>query len=278
MRKWIVPLLAVFISLASVVFSPNAVYAAPSDYGVDSSNPVSNGAVEEANKFLEVVKASFWGRYFEGPYAGNCTDEAGFTSIEYDPSSENPVLHSKGIALLPVGSSTKDVGGSSACGQKDGQVQAQSLLKDLGEEYLAKQGSGEFYIFLDVEQDTPLSPQYYEGWSKAIQAASSKVKLLPGVYMSVADSSSANNLNQAIDSGATCAGLWIAGYPYPQGWKANYLPKWNQGEEATPITKVNAPVLLWQFAQNVEQKFDLDMLNPAYASQTLKRLPIPPAS
>lgn len=42
MRKFIAPILAIFISLVSVFFSPSAVYAEPAfDYGIDYSRLVS---------------------------------------------------------------------------------------------------------------------------------------------------------------------------------------------------------------------------------------------
>ncbi|NEO52946.1 MAG: hypothetical protein F6K54_07565, partial [Okeania sp. SIO3B5] len=235
-------------------------------------------SISQATDFLGETP-SFWGRYFEGPFGGRCTDPQPFTSLQYEPSQENQPLSSSNIALLPVASSTLDVSSSSVqCAQKDAQVQAQTFLKDLGENNLASQGK-EFYIFLDVEEsEPPLNPTYYLAWSQAIQNAStSEVKLLPGVYMSVADNASAEQLNSSIAGGAICSGLWIAGYPYAEGWQGS-LPSWNEGYEATPETPVNCPVLIWQFAQNLDTVFDLDMLNPQYAEQTLHRLAVPPSS
>jgi LysM repeat protein len=268
--------LGLMISL--VLGFPHPAISSPYPYGVDSVTPVDNGLISEATNFLGETP-SVWGRYFEGPFAGTCTDRQSFTSYEYT-SQENEILGSSGIHLIPVALSTQDVGGSNACGAEDGKVQAQSFLSALGEDYLASQG-GEYYVFLDVELgagNPVLNPSYYLGWSQAIENASTaNVKLLPGVYMSVANTTSAQQLNSAISGGAKCSGLWIAGYRYGEGWQGS-LPPWNQNLEATPEVDINCPVLLWQFAQNVERDFDLDMVNPASAATTLKNLVIPPSA
>ncbi|MFN7202091.1 MAG: hypothetical protein ACK5VD_07820 [Aphanizomenon sp.] len=71
-------------------------------------------------------------------------------------------------------------------GKEIGSSHAQDLISIFGEDYLASQ-SDSFYFFLDVEGiggQPSLSKEFYLGWSEAVLNASSKVKLLPCVYLS----------------------------------------------------------------------------------------------
>ena len=247
-------------------------------YGVDSSGShVSIKMVEEATNCLKGATPKFWGRYFRGAYRSIGT-------YEYDASRENLPLASKRIALLPIASSMFDVNKDGKAGENDGTVQAKAFLDAMGGlDYLAQQGS-EFYIFLDVEMPSneipSLNPDYYLGWSQAIENASNEqVKLLPCMYFSAGNMNAQEQLNSAMNGGAKCYGLWVAGYWYNEGWPPEELPSWNLHDEATPKVSVhnNCPVLIWQFAQNAGNKVvDLNMLNPAYEKETLSRLVIPP--
>jgi hypothetical protein len=175
---------------------------------------------------------------------------------------------------LPVGRFTTRVGLGQAEGRQDGADQAADVLGKFGESYLQSQG-GEFYLFLDVELSDPLSSSYYLGWSQALTAASSRVRLLPCVYLNANDPISSRALASAIASGASCSGLWIAYYIY-------YLTDVISAVSfnsllATPATPVPVPVLFWQYAGDIASNYDFSVSNSALDSQTLlRRLILPP--
>ncbi|ETX05619.1 MAG: hypothetical protein ETSY2_21930 [Candidatus Entotheonella gemina] len=256
--------------------------------GVDTTAFITSNSVMHATELLGQAP-KFWGRYFEGPY-------------QYNTAMESAPLHQANIRLLPVGDNTTNVDSGYASGQADGQRQAQAYIAALGEDHLVAQG-GEFYIFLDVELgsgEPHLSPDYYRGWSHAVETYNAKVKLLPGVYMSASDTFSSKALTQAIAKGAKCYGLWIAGYLYFNKAAAKIpmkLPAWNQDHLATPkvlpscypsdsstlsVDGSSCPVLFWQYNGNISNGsdlFDMDMMNPNLNTHAvLKRLALPPSS
>ena len=263
MRKWIVPLLAVLISLVSVFISPSAVYAGQAYPGVDTTSEVTKPLIERATNILG-QKPAFWGRYFNG---------LGYTNYpykyEYKSAKENSVLRDAGIRVLPVARATEDVGGSYQLGQTDGQEHAGDFVESFSNL------DGQYVIFLDVEDSTgepPLSKKYYEGWSEAIASycphegvCSSNVQLLPGVYFSAGDSTTSDNLQNAINSGSQCGGLWIADSlgTVATEWSSYY---------ASPETHVDCRVLFWQ-DDEVNSSFDADLSSPDYDALNYLVLP-----
>jgi hypothetical protein len=83
------------------------------------------------------------------------------------------------------------------------------FLVAFGKNYLESQG-GEFYLFLDIEPNNPLSEAYYLAWADAVSSISRKVKILPYVYLNAGDSKTSSALKNAINKGTECFALWIA--------------------------------------------------------------------
>ncbi len=235
--------------------------------GTDSLTRVTSSSYVTQTTNLLGSRPTFWGRYFSGlDYTG---------TGEYLPQ-EHSTLRANNIRVLPVGRYTTRVGLGQTEGRQDGTDQAADVLGKFGESYLQSQG-GEFYLFLDVELSDPLSSNYYLGWSQAVKAISSKVKLLPCVYLNASDAKTSRALASAIASGASCFGLWIANYLY---YQTDTIPpvKFNSAL-AAPATNVPVPVLFWQYAGDIAETYDFSISNSAMSSQTLlRRLILPPAS
>lgn len=234
--------------------------------GADSLSRVTSSSLITKATTLVGAKPTFWGRYFSGlDYLG-----AG----EY-LTQEHSTLRANNIRVLPIGRYTTRVGLGQTEGRQDGAEQAADVLGKFGESYLQSQG-GEFYFFLDVELSDPLSASYYLGWSQAVKAASSRVKLLPCVYLNANDAITSRALASAIASGASCSGLWTAYYLY---YQTNTVPSVEfSATLAAPATTVPVPVLLWQYAGDIAGDYDFSVSNSSLDGQALlKRLILPPA-
>jgi hypothetical protein len=150
------------------------------------------------------------------------------------------------------------------------------VLETFGEDYLAAQGDG-FYLFLDVEGvdgQPSLSTEFYQGWSKAVTQASSKVKLLPSVYLNGSDNPTLKNLSSAIKAGSPCLGIWLARY----GTNPKIKP-WNRAKLKFQ-TPVPCKILLHQYIGDVlDGVYDFNQINPFLdrPELVLKRLILPPA-
>ena len=239
--------------------------------GTDTLGCVSNvGVVGMASQLLGGVKPNYWGRYFSGvDYRG-----AG----EYLRSVESRTLHDNSIRVLPIGRYTTQVGRGHTEGARDGFDQANDLVRSFGEAYLESQGS-EFYLFLDVEPDTPLSAAYYKGWSEAVAGISRRVSILPCVYLNPNDATTQASLQSALANGASCHGLWIASYVASRrGSLPLPAPDFDFGLAAR-LEATGVPVLFWQFAGDIGpgEDFDFTISNPQIPSdQILSRLILPP--
>ncbi|MBK1989994.1 hypothetical protein A0J48_021100 [Sphaerospermopsis aphanizomenoides BCCUSP55] len=135
------------------------------------------------------------------------------------------------------------------------------MISTFGEDYLAAQGDG-FYFLLDVEgiEGQPsLSKEFYLGWPEAVSNASSKVKLLPCVYLSAKqDPTSKQNLSAAMKAGTQCHGLWVANY----GNQQPKLRNWNRAQ-IEPANPLPCKVLIHQYAGDIANGiFDFNQINP----------------
>lgn len=237
-------------------------------YGVDTFFRVTKPRdIEDATEVLG-TKPLFWGRYFSGVDFGG--------GGEYFRRLESSPLHLEGIRVLPIARFTTQVGLGENEGLRDGTDQAQDVILSFGEDYLKSKG-GEYYIFLDVEPQTPLSKDYYLGWSQAVRNFSSKVKLLPCVYLNAWDSITSRALSLAMRNGAECEGLWIANYG--NRFRKSSSPQLDfDSEDASPATSIpGVPVLIWQYAGEIDGDFDLNVSNPQIKDEEiLNRLIMPP--
>jgi len=207
--------------------------------GVDTLVNVRPGMPQEAANFMG-ASPRFWGRYFQGNQG----------SGEYLHVQENKPLRDAGIRVIPISRHTNEVGGKEQQGANLGSSHAKDALSTFGEEYLALMKDG-FYIFLDVEGvdgQPSLSEDFYKGWSNAVVNASSKVKLLPCVYLNGSDSKTSRNLSAAMKAGAQCHGLWVANY----GNNQPQIHPWNR--DVKPATAVPCKVLLRQYAGDIPKE------------------------
>jgi hypothetical protein len=235
--------------------------------GVDTLENVTANMIPKATTFMG-TSPRFWGRYFQG----NSNDG------EYLRAKENKPLHDAKIRLLPISRQTNKVDGTQQKGKEIGNSHAQDLISTFGEDYLAAQRDS-FYFFLDVEgiEGQPsLSKDFYLGWSEAVLNASSKVKLLPCVYLSAKqDPTSKLNLSAAMKAGAQCHGLWVANY----GNNPTKLRNWNR-DQVAPANPVPCKVLIHQYAGDIANGlFDFNQINPFLDNPELviQRLILPPA-
>lgn len=242
--------------------------------GADTLVNVESTMIQEAAKLMG-ASPRFWGRYFQG----NTEDG------EYLHKLENKPLHDAGIRALPISRQTNRVGGTRQDGAELGTSHAKDVLDTFGEDYLALQKNG-FYFFLDVEgvDDQPsLSKEFYKGWSEAVVQASSKVKLLPSVYLNGSDQTTLRSLSTAMKEGAHCHGLWVARYDdQPQ------ISPWNR-EKVKFESPVPCKVLLRQYIGDVDPTtakvnrlngiYDFSQINPFLDNPelVLQRLILPPS-
>lgn len=232
--------------------------------GADSLQAVQATMIPEAQKLMGALPR-FWGRYFKG----------NLNFGEYRRAIENKPLRNAGIRLLPISRQTNRVDETQQIGEQLGTLHARDFLNTFGESYLASQQIDGFYLFLDVEPTDPLSVGFYLGWSTAVIKSSTKVRLLPAVYLNAADSTTTKNLSTAMKSGAQCHGLWVANY----GSNQALISPWNK-DKAKVATPVPCKVLIHQYAGDIKNGlYDFNQMNPFLDNQelVLKRLILPPA-
>jgi len=221
---------------------------------VDSLQPVT-GLIDKVHAYFGHMP-TVWARYFTTTPPG-----------EYAHKSENNPLYNNNIKLLPIARHTNHVGEiSSKLGATDAKQGVNDLFETFGKEYLKSQG-GEFLFFLDVEKSTPLSQEYYEGWSKTLVSYSQEqsggsVTILPCVYLNYHDDITIGVLTQ---EGISCHGLWIARYYITFPGKT---PDWSEHFAVPKAIQQHPsiPVFLRQFGDggqaSIKQGFDLDQTNP----------------
>lgn len=236
--------------------------------GVDSSAPVTQANMELATQSFKRAPV-FWGRYFSTPTTGG--------PVEYSPGAENAILRAAGIFVLPIARQTAGVGGSEQQGEHDGRANSAALIAAFGLSYLVSQG-GEFLMFLDVEDNHPLSAEYYQGWCKGLASVAPAITIHPCVYTNQANEKTWIALNAAATAGTPCHGLWVAHYIVPSG-VFEPLCDWSP-KDTVPSPLVAAPVLIWQYVGNAyNKKFDCDQVSPTLdlEKDLLRYLILPPA-
>lgn len=258
---------------------PGLVLADPAVMGAlaaDSSDVVTSvhGGASLLDKARTLLGTDpvFWGRYFK---------EAGNTSsVQYQPHLENAALSARGIRVLPLARQTNHVGGSTALGRQEAQRYVGALFWAFGMQHLAASG-GVFYLFLDVEPDTPLSAAYYTGWASEIESFSlaqsnNTVRFLPCVYLNQGDETTLQSIRTAMAAGIKCQGLWTAHYFNHFDDTGCHRPGPWDPSMAMPVHPP-APVLAWQFIGDCWGELDASQVNPAIDLQNdLLRFLVPP--
>jgi hypothetical protein len=215
--------------------------------GADSSDLVTS--VWHGQSLLNLANQNLgqdpvlWGRYFKGP--GNPSH------FQYQAPLENAALRERNIKLLPIARQTNHVSGDRALGTSDAQTQVDGLIAAFGIQYLANMGA-DYFFFLDTEPGTPLSAEYYAGWSETVVNRSSNrsgggFTIHPCIYLNHGDDPTCRALNQAVNNdGAPCSGAWVAHYVRHPAMSCVAMPDWDDAF-ATPLTSITVPILLLQF-------------------------------
>ncbi len=177
----------------------------------------------------------FWGRYFTSTSTGGL--------VEYRGLKENQALRDNNISCpAPSLARLPESAGTLADGATDAQANADDILSTFGAAYLATL-SGNFYVFLDVENLPALSVPYYTGWAQTLSAHSQSVTngsvtLTPCVYGMRSDNTTWTAVATAVAAGVPCAGVWIARYPLPG---CQPLPDWDVAK-VSPAVALPCPI------------------------------------
>jgi hypothetical protein len=156
--------------------------------GIDSLVVSSQAALANASSSSYLGQApAFWGRYF---YAPGQINSEGHKDSHYS-AAENEFLRSNGIRVLPLARQTGHVSTDSATGSIDARHNVDAIFEAFPVAYLAGADPSAL-VFLDVEPEGPLNPDYYAGWSSTISSYSARisggsVKLKPAIYANMHD-------------------------------------------------------------------------------------------
>lgn len=261
---------------------PSGVASAPSlsppmVFGVDSLVPSDAALLANSQSSAYLGRApQFWGRYF---YAPGQINTAGRRDSHYS-AAENAMLRSRGIRVLPIARQTTHVNQPNQARQ-DASRNAQAIFEIFSAQYLSG-ADPNVLVFLDIEQENPMTADYYAIWSEALMAeannlSQSRVKFHPAVYGSRGDDQTWSELKRAMSNGAVCDGVWIARY-----FKSQAPRPWNDSL-VNPTLSLDCPVLAWQYwasADNAPEdlNFDTNLASPAHFDILIDRLIMPPAA
>ena len=251
--------------------------------GIDVAATADQNHLQTATTLLGQAPA-FWGRYFKGP--GN------LMPVQYQADREADFLANQGIPIVPVARQTPDVAvADQNFGYAAGLRNAAALIASFGAAYLSQLTNG-IAVFLDVEMNTPLTHQYFIGWSSGLidggakslidfrdEVAAGKlpkgasINFIPCIYGHHAADKTWQELQLAITGGAKCGAAWVvyedANPTFPIGpWNANYTNRYMPAQ---------VPVVLCQriLDYNNNGGFDFDLVNPAHQAWLLQRLVLP---
>jgi hypothetical protein len=242
--------------------------------GFDSLALFSQKSFNAANK---IGKPVFWGRYFHAPGRVNYQDR--FDDGMYD-KAESSLMHKNGCRLLAIARQTPTVGGCADRGARHAVRNVDAIFEAFPPSYLYA-ADPNVIVVLDIEPDTQMSAEYYGAWSRTLQKRADElsrgtVKFHPAVYLNSArNGPSVDALNEALNAGAVCAGLWTARYP---SGRCSEIPSWRD-DYALPLVSTVVPVLAWQCREGKANRcagFDYSLINPDYDDIFCSRLILPP--
>jgi len=254
-----------------------AALASDRTLGIDSLVPSASSLLSNARTptYLGQMPA-LWGRYF---YAPGQINSSGNKDTHYS-AAEGSFLRANGIRLMPVARQTGNVGGNAATAIKDAANNVAAIFAELPSAYLSG-ADPDLLVFLDVEQDSPMTAEYFTNWSATLIAEAAKqsgqrVRLHPAIYGSRSATSTWDALRAAMAGGAVCDGAWIARYYYPSP-----IPHPWSDPLTTPEGGLSCPILAWQYWESPDhaptaQNFDTTIVNPAHADILISRLALPP--
>jgi len=252
--------------------------------GIDSLAISSSSALlNAASSSYLGKKPQFWGRYF---YAPGQMNSSGKKDTHYS-SAENAFLHENGIRLIPIARQTVRVTRGATEGEEDAKLNCDAIFDAISATYLAATDP-EVIIYLDVEQKTPVTADYYEAWAKTIyaysqQKSANRVRFRPAVYTGPKSDQTWSSLRAALLNGAACYGAWIARYYY-----GSPVPReWTIDDETNLLTPNGGtggvPILAWQYWASADDappalNFDTSIGKPAYADVLAAGAIMPPSS
>lgn len=246
-------------------------------FGVDSLVPSDAALLANSQSGAYLGRApQFWGRYF---YAPGQLNTSGYRDSHYS-AAENAMLRSRGIRVLPIARQTSHVNQPNQA-QRDASLNVQAIFEIFSAQYLSG-ADPNVLVFLDVEQESPMTAAYYSAWSdslirEAAQLSQGRVKFHPAVYGSRGDNQTWSELKQAMITGAVCDGIWIARY------FASQKPRpWNDSL-VDPSVPLDCPILAWQYWASADGapedlNFDTNLASPAHFDILIDRLIMPPAA
>lgn len=245
--------------------------------GIDSLVPSSSALLSNARLGTYLGQMpTLWGRYF---YAPGQINSAGHKDTHY-AAAEGGFLRANGIRLLPVARQTGNVGGTAAAATKDASNNVAAIFAEVPPSYLSG-ADPDLLVFLDVEQNSPMSAEYFSAWSATLtdegaRQSNQRVRLHPAIYSSQSADNTWAALRAAMVNGAVCDGAWIARYysrsPAPGPWSDALT---------TPRGGLPCPILAWQYWESPDHappalNFDTTIVNPAHADILVDRLALPP--
>jgi hypothetical protein len=252
--------------------------------GIDSLAISSHSALLNASSSSYLgTKPQFWGRYF---YAPGQINSSGKKDTHYS-SAENALLHDNGIRLIPIARQTGRVTRGAVEGEEDAKRNCDAIFEAISIAYLAA-ADPDILIYLDVEQNTPLTTAYYAAWAATIssysqQQSANRVRLRPAVYTGPKSDQTWNSLRMALLNGAACYGAWIARYYY-----GSPVPRdWSKDDETNLLTPNGGtggvPILAWQYWASADDappalNFDTNIGKPVYADVLVAGAIMPPSS
>lgn len=186
------------------------------DWGVDSVTPVNDSLASSVRSFSN-GNATFWCRYFS-PFPAlpaSTFDYSGNTAGELDALHHNRINY-----LVPItspGSPREGTGGSNGYqfGTLDGSqacLAIATVLSNYSQTIFLQPGpNGSPYlrVYLDVEKDTPLTQDYWNGWADAVfyYNYNGSAPFFPCVYL---DPTVLSQCGIVGGGGSPCFGVWAA--------------------------------------------------------------------
>lgn len=232
--------------------------------GADTNSLVNEAKVARAQQALGQMPR-FWARYFKTP--GSASNE------QYQAGKEGAVLRKHSIGILPLARQTNRVGKGAREGAADARKNAAALFNAFGKEYIESRGA-KLLVALDIEQDSPMSSDYYTGWSNALtDPTGGSSALAPAIYSSTSATQTWKALARAISNGAVCQGAWIARYLIKTGCVP--VPGWREKFVKPKDLPAQCPLLAWQYAQECEG-IDYSLINPDHEADFLAGIIVPP--
>jgi hypothetical protein len=250
--------------------------SSPIVLGVDSLVPSAPALLANARSQAYLGRPpQFWARYF---YAPGQVNTSGRRDTHYS-AAENAMLRANAIRVLPIARQTTHVATVSTAAD-DARQNAAAIFEVFPAQYLSG-ADPDVLIFLDVEQDNPMTEDYYTAWSKTIIAeaarvSNGRVRFHPGVYGSQGDDQTWTELSRAMNNGAVCDGVWIARYyynsPSPRTWNDHLT---------NPKVPLLCPILSWQYWESPDRapeelNFDTNLASPTHFDILIDRLIMPP--